>query len=79
MRIDKYLKVSRIIKRRTLASEICSAGRVKLNNKVIKPSANVNIGDQIDIEFGTGVTSIRILEVRDSVKKEDATSMYEIL
>ena len=79
MRMDKYLKVSRIIKRRTLAGEICNAGRVKLNDKVAKPSTTVNIGDRIDIEFGNGVTSVRVVDVRDNVRKEDAASIYEML
>lgn len=79
MRIDKYLKVSRIIKRRTLAGEICSSGRVKINEKVAKPSTTVSVGDRVDIKFGNGVTSIRVINIRENAKKEDASSMYEII
>jgi len=79
MRIDKFLKVSRIIKRRTVANEVCSAGRVRVNEKPAKPSTEIATGDRIDISFGNGVTSIRVTSVKESTRKEDAADMYEIL
>jgi ribosomal 50S subunit-recycling heat shock protein len=79
MRIDKFLKISRIIKRRTVSNEVCAAGRVSVNGRVAKPSAEVAEGDRIDIVFGNGVTSIRVLSVQESIRKNDATDMYEIL
>jgi ribosomal 50S subunit-recycling heat shock protein len=79
MRIDKFLKVSRIIKRRTVSNEVCAAGRVSINGKAAKPSAEVVAGDRIDIVFGNGVTSIRVLSVQESIRKNDAADMYEIL
>ncbi|MDD3959073.1 MAG: RNA-binding S4 domain-containing protein [Clostridiaceae bacterium] len=79
MRIDKFLKVSRIIKRRTVANEVCAAGRVSVNGRPAKPSAEIAEGDRIDIAFGNGTTSIRVLSVKDTVRKEDAQDMYEIL
>lgn len=79
MRLDKFLKVSRIIKRRTVANEICSAGRVAINGKPAKPGAEIKVGDVVEIGFGTGQTRIRILQIRETVRKEDASEMYEIL
>lgn len=79
MRLDKYLKVSRIIKRRTLANEVCSAGRVQLNGKTAKAGSEIRQGDIIEIAFGTGPTKIRVLQVRETVRKEDAAGMYELL
>lgn len=79
MRIDKFLKVSRIIKRRTVSNEVCAAGRVRINGREVKPSAEVAEGDRIDIAFGNGVTSIRVLTVRESIRKNDAMDMYEII
>ena len=65
MRIDKFLKVSRVVKRRTVANEVCSAGRVEINGKIVKPSAEVKVGDEVAIRFGNGVTSFRILKVQE--------------
>lgn len=79
MRVDKYLKVSRVIKRRTVANEVCSAGRVSVNGKPAKPGTEVKVGDILEIAFGTGATRIRVLDIRDTVRKENASSMYEIL
>ncbi|MBR2751618.1 MAG: RNA-binding S4 domain-containing protein [Clostridiales bacterium] len=79
MRIDKFLKVSRVVKRRTVANEVCSAGRVEINGKVVKPGAEVKVGDEVSIRFGNGVTTFRILKVQETVRKEEAEEMYELL
>ena len=79
MRLDKFLKVSRVVKRRTVANEVCAAGRVTINGRTAKPGAEVKVGDIVDISFGTGQTSIRVLTITDTVRKEKASEMYEIL
>ena len=79
MRLDKYLKVSRLIKRRTVANEACDAGRVSLNGKVVKAGAEVKIGDIIEIQFGNNTTRVEVLNIQDSSKKEDAAGMYKAL
>ena len=79
MRVDKFLKVSRIIKRRTIANEACDAGRVSINGKVVKAGANVKVGDILEIKFGNNTTKIQVLSLNESVKKEDASSMYKSL
>ena len=79
MRLDKYLKVSRIIKRRTVANEACSGGRVSLNGKVAKPGAEVKEGDVLEIRFGEKMAKYRILQVAEVVRKNDAGLMYELL
>jgi len=79
MRLDKYLKVSRIIKRRSVANEACDAGRVSLNDKVARASADVSIGDIIEIQFGDKSSKFKILQVKETVKKEEAGYMYELL
>ncbi|NMD37822.1 MAG: RNA-binding S4 domain-containing protein [Christensenellaceae bacterium] len=79
MRIDKYLKVSRIIKRRTVANEACNAGRVFLNGKVAKSGNEVKIGDIIEIKYGNRVSKYKVLEVKDIIKKDDAQQMYQTL
>lgn len=79
MRLDKYLKVSRLIKRRTVANEACDAGRVMINGKVAKASANVKEGDVIEIAFGTKTVKAEILTVAETVKKDDAKEMYRLL
>ncbi len=79
MRIDKFLKNSRLIKRRTVAKEACDQERVSLNGKIIKASAEVKPGDEIHIEFGNSSLDIRVLELIESCKKEDAVKMYEII
>ena len=79
MRIDKYLKVSRIIKRRTVANEACAGGRVSVNQKVAKPSSEVKPGDIISIRFGEHVGHYEVVAVRDTVSKDQAADMYRIL
>jgi len=79
MRLDKYLKVSRIIKRRSVASEACGAGRVTINGKVAKAGADINIGDKIEIQFGNRLTKIEVLQVKEVVRKEEAEQLYKML
>lgn len=79
MRLDKYLKVSRIIKRRTVANEACSGGRVSINGRVAKPAADVKEGDQLEIRFGNRVGKYQILSVKETVRKENAQDMYQVL
>lgn len=79
MRIDKFLKVSRIIKRRTIANEACDAGRVMVNGKVVKAGVEVKIGDVIEIQFGTNNTKVEVLSIKESPRKEDAVSMYRAI
>ena len=79
MRLDKYLKVSSIIKRRTVANEACSMGRVSINDKVAKPSAEVKCGDIITIKSGAKVLKAEILAVKEVVRKEEADTMYRII
>lgn len=79
MRLDKYLKVSRIIKRRTVANEACDAGRVEINGKVAKASVDVKVGDIVAIKFGDKITKLEILEVKETVRKEDAHGMYRMV
>ena len=79
MRIDKYLKVSRIIKRRTVASEACAGGRVMINEKVAKPSSPVKPGDVISIRFGEHIGHYRVAAVMETVSKDHAAEMYMVL
>lgn len=79
MRLDKYLKVSRLIKRRTVANEACDAGRVTINDKVAKAGADVKAGDVIEISFGNKPVRVRVLNVAETVRKEEAQNMYEVL
>lgn len=79
MRLDKFLKVSRIIKRRTVANEACSGGRVSINGKVAKPAADVKEGDELEIRFGNRVGKYQILSVKETVRKENAQDMYQVL
>ena len=79
MRVDKFLKVSRLIKRRTIANEACDAGRVCLNDKVARASAEVKVGDTITISFGNRETKVRVLSVQETVRKEEADGMVEYL
>ena len=79
MRVDKFLKVSRIIKRRTIANEACDAGRVMINDKVVKAGSEVQIGDTIQIQFGTNTTKVEVLSLNESPRKEDAVHMYQSL
>ena len=75
MRLDKYLKVSRIIKRRTVANDACDAGRVTVNGKVAKAGTEVKIGDVIEIKFGNNTTKVEVLAISETQKKEEAASM----
>ena len=79
MRIDKYLKVSRLIKRRTVANEACDAGRVSVNGKTVKASYDVKEGDVMEIAFGTRTVRAKVLSLLESTKKDDAKDMYELL
>lgn len=76
MRIDKYLKISRIIKRRTVANEVCDAGKVSVNGKVVRASYDVKIDDVIEINFDTRSIKVRVVSLNEVIKKEDAASMY---
>ena len=79
MRLDKYLKVSRLIKRRTVANDACVAGRVMVNDKVVKASYDVKVGDVIEIAFGNKSVKVRVTMIADSTKKEDAKDMFEYI
>lgn len=79
MRLDKYLKVSRLIKRRTVANEACDAGRISLNGKPAKASAEVKAGDVITIQFGNREVSAEVLSVQETVRKEEAKEMFRYL
>ena len=79
MRLDKFLKVSRIIKRRTVANEACDGGRVSINGRVAKASADVRVGDIIEIAFGTNTLKAEVLKVAEAVKKDDAAEMYRVI
>jgi ribosomal 50S subunit-recycling heat shock protein len=79
MRLDKYLKVSRLIKRRTVANEACDAGRVLVNDKPAKASVNVKEGDIIEIKFGTRDVKVQVTDVKETVKKEEAAEMYKYI
>lgn len=79
MRLDKFLKVSRIIKRRTVANEACDSSRVELNSRPAKAGASVKVGDIITLHFGDKTFTFRVLNIAETVKKEDATFMYEVI
>lgn len=79
MRLDKFLKVSRLIKRRTVANEACDAGRVLVNGKIAKASVNVKPGDIIEIQFGTRSVKVEVLSVQETVKKEEAQNLFQYL
>ena len=79
MRLDKYLKVSRLIKRRTVANEACDNGRVTINGTIAKASANVKEGDIIAISFGNKEVKVRVLDVQETVKKEEAKDLFEYI
>ena len=79
MRLDKYLKISRLIKRRTVANEACDAGRVLVNDKVAKASVNVKTGDVIEIQFGSKSVKVEVLDVQVTVRKDDAKELYRYL
>ena len=76
MRLDKFLKVSRLIKRRTVANEACDNGRISVNGRVVKASYDVKVGDRIEISMGARTVTVEVLEVSDNVRKDDAAGMY---
>ncbi len=79
MRLDKYLKVSRIIKRRTVANEVCDAKHVNVNGKVARASYEIKTGDIIEIQMGQNLTKYKVLSVNEYAKKDDAAQMYEVI
>ncbi len=79
MRLDKYLKVSRLIKRRSVANEACDAGRVLVNDKLAKASVNVKVGDVLTIQFGNKEVKVEVLNVQETVKKEEAAELFRYL
>lgn len=79
MRLDKFLKVSRLIKRRTVANEACDAGRVMVNGKPAKASMNVKVGDEIEILFGQKSVKVRVLDIQDTTKKDEAKDLFEYI
>lgn len=79
MRLDKYLKVSRLIKRRTVANEACDAGRVSVNGKTARASYDVKVGDNISISFGERKVNLRVTAVNETVRKDDAALLYELI
>ncbi len=79
MRLDKYLKVSRLIKRRTVANEACDGQRVSVNGRVVKASYDVKVGDEMEIRFGSRTLRIKVTDVREQVGKSDAATLYEVL
>ena len=79
MRLDKYLKVSRLIKRRTVANDACDTARITVNDKVATASYNVKIGDLITIAFGSKSVTVRVLEIKETTKKAESAGMYEVV
>jgi ribosomal 50S subunit-recycling heat shock protein len=79
MRLDKFLKVSRLIKRRTVANEACDAGRVLINGKPAKASATVKVNDEIEIGFGSKAVKVQVLDVAETVRKDDAKELYKYI
>ncbi|MBQ3018113.1 MAG: RNA-binding S4 domain-containing protein [Clostridia bacterium] len=79
MRIDKFLKVSRIIKRRTVANEACDAAHISVNGKTVKASYDVKQGDIIEVSFGAKTLKVKVTDIKDSTKKNDAQTMYEVM
>ena len=79
MRLDKYLKNSRIIKRRTVAKDACEQGRVEVNGKIAKPGLELKTGDIIQITFGNSILKVRVVSMPETVRKDDAQDMYEVL
>lgn len=79
MRLDKFLKISRLIKRRTVANDACDASRVSVNGKPAKASYDVKLGDVISLSFGTKEISVRVLDIKETTKKTEAAGMYEII
>ena len=79
MRIDKFLKVSRILKRRTVAQEACDGDKVLINGKTAKPSSPVKIGDEVEVLYTAGSFKFRVLNIKETVKKDEASSLYEVI
>ena len=79
MRLDKYLKVSRLIKRRTVANEACDSSRISVNGKLAKPSYDVKLGDEITVLFGQKKVTVKVLDIRETTKKTEAVGMYEVI
>lgn len=79
MRIDKYLKISRIIKRRTVAKEACDQGRITINDRVVKAGADVAVGDVISVTFGNRRLVIEVAQIKEHVRKEETTELYKVL
>lgn len=79
MRIDKFLKVSRVIKRRTVATEACNNGRIKINDKVVKASSEVKVGDIVEVAFGDKVIKFQVVEVKETVKAEEVTNIIKFI
>ena len=79
MRLDKYLKVSRVIKRRSVAKEIADKGRISINGKIAKSSTDVSVGDELVINFGNKTLTIRVNELKETTKKDEAVGMYEVV
>ena len=79
MRLDKYLKNSRIIKRRTVAKEACEQGRVEVNGKVAKPGLELKLGDVIQITFGSNILKVKVTSLQENVRKDDAQDLYEVV
>jgi ribosomal 50S subunit-recycling heat shock protein len=79
MRLDKYLKVSRLIKRRTVANEACDTSRVSVNGKPAKASYDVKLGDIISVSFGTKTVSVRVVDIKETTKKTESAGMYEVV
>ncbi len=79
MRLDKFLKVSRIIKRRTVANDACDASHVSVNGRVVKASYDVKVGDEISVSFGARTVTVRVLSVKETDKKEEAAALYEVI
>ena len=77
MRLDKYLKISRLIKRRTVANEACDNGRISVNGRVVKASYDVKVGDKLEITMGPRTIAVEVLVVADNVRKDDACAMYK--
>ena len=79
MRIDKFLKVSRILKRRSVSKEACDGSRVTVNGKTVKPAYRLSVGDVVELKFGSGVLTFKVKDLKEHVKKEDASLLYEII
>ena len=79
MRVDKFLKISRILKRRTISKELALHQRIKINDRIVKPSHEVKIGDILEVQYGSRILGVRILSLQEKVKKETAMEMYEVV